>query len=104
MVKDPTTFYKIIMDELQLLAQDFTIPKSNPFHSDSHLQLNTIYSRCPHVVVDIDNCQELKKDVLRIKDDGRHGIAKSAGEATQADLLDCNRYLFNTFCKDIRTK
>jgi hypothetical protein len=104
MVKDPTTFYKIIMDELQLLAQDFTIPKSNPFHADSHLQLNTIYSRCPHVVVDIDNCQELKKDLLRIKDDGRHGIAKSAGEATQADLLDCNRYLFNTFCKDIRTK
>jgi len=102
MVKDPTNYYKIIKDELQLPDSAFDIPKSNPWHADCHLQLNTIYSRCPEIAVDLDNCKELIKDLLRIKDDGKHGIAKSAGEAHQADLLDCNRYLFNTFCQDIR--
>jgi hypothetical protein len=104
MVKDPTDYYRIIKDELQLGNEAFVVPKSNPYHTDSHLQLNTIYSRCPGVIVCKDEAADLIKDLLRIKDDGKHGIAKGQGEALQADLLDCNRYLFNTFCQDIWSK
>lgn len=101
MVKDPTTYYKIIKDELGLGERQIEIPSKNPFHADSHLQVNTILSRCPETIIDSIECAELIRDIERIKDDGSHGLAKGSGEAKQADLLDCMRYMFNTFCNDI---
>ena len=102
MVKDPTDYYRIIKEELQLAEMMLDgVPKANPYHADSHLQVNTILSRCPEVGIDETECQELQKDLLRIKDDGKHGIPKAAGEEKQADLLDCLRYMFHAFCRDI---
>jgi hypothetical protein len=41
-------------------------------------------------------------DTLRIKSDNNRRIVKGRGEERQADLLDNLRYLFNTFCQDIK--
>ena len=103
MVKDPTDYYDIIKDELGLSIYDFYVPDSNPWHSDSWLQVNTIFQRCPDVGIDKENCDGLIKDIEIIKDDGKHGIAKKSGEH-QADSLDCMRYIINTFCDDIRSE
>jgi hypothetical protein len=104
MVKDPTHYYKIIKSELGLQDKVIKVPARNPYHSDSWLICNTIVSKCPGFAIDKTNCCELIKDFYRIKDDGKHGLEKGNTESNQADLLDCFRYMINTFCDDIWTK
>jgi len=103
MVKDDT-YYKIIKSELCLMQSAFDVPDANPYHADSWLTVNTLFSKCPGIAVDRVHCADLIKDFFRVKDNGGHGINKGSGEALQADMLDCCRYMFNTFCKDIWAK
>ncbi len=100
--KVPKTYYQIIQDELQIAAQKIVVPKANPLHAESYVQTNTIISQCPDVKIYEDTCPNLRLDTLRIKSDNNRRIVKGRGEERQADLLDNLRYLFNTFCQDIK--
>jgi len=100
--KVPKTYYEIILDELQVSPMLLRIPKANPLHAESYVQTNTIISQCPDVKIYEDTCPNLRLDTLRIKSDNNRRIVKGRGEERQADLLDNLRYLFNTFCQDIK--
>jgi hypothetical protein len=100
--KVPKTYYQIIQDELQIAPQKIVVPKANPLHAESYVQTNTIISMCPDVKIYDDTCPNLRLDCLRIKSDNNRRIIKGKGEERQADLLDNLRYLFNTFCQDIK--
>ena len=100
--KVPKTYYQIIQDEIQIPVQKIVVPKANPLHAESYVQTNTIISQCPNIKIYEDTCPNLRLDTLRIKSDNNRRIIKGKGEERQADLLDNLRYLFNTFCKDIK--
>lgn len=100
--KVPKTYYEIILDELQISPMLLRIPKANPLHAESYVQTNTIISQCPDIKIYEDTCPNLRLDTLRIKSDNNRRIVKGRGEERQADLLDNLRYLFNTFCQDIK--
>ncbi len=100
--KVPKTYYQIIQDELQIAPQKIVVPKANPLHAESYVQTNTIISQCPNIKIYDDTCPNLRLDCLRIKSDNNRRIIKGKGEERQADLLDNLRYLFNTFCQDIK--
>lgn len=100
--KQPKTYYQIIQDELQIPHDRIKVPKANPLHADSYVQVNTIISKCPDFQIYEDKCPNLRMDVLRIKANNSRQIIKGKGEERQADLLDNLRYLLNTFCKDIK--
>jgi hypothetical protein len=96
------TYYDIIHDELQIPLDKFYIPKANPFHAESYVQVNTLISKCPEFKIYEDKCPNLRMDVLRIKSNNSRQIIKGKGEERQADLLDNLRYLINSFCHDIK--
>lgn len=100
--KVPIDYYEIIQDELQIGKQQIIIPKANPLHAASYVQTNTLVSLNPDFKIYEDKCPSLIQDVLRIKSNNSRQIMKGKGEERQADLLDCMRYLFNTFCKDAK--
>ena len=100
--KVPKTYYQIIQDELQVSTDRIIVPKANPLHAESYVQVNTIISTCPDFQIYEDKCPSLRMDVLRIKSNNSRGIIKGKGDEKQADLLDNLRYLLNTFCKDIK--
>jgi len=100
--KVPKTYYQIIQDELQVSTDRIIVPKANPLHAESYVQVNTIISSCPDFQIYEDKCPSLRMDVLRIKSNNSRGIIKGKGDEKQADLLDNLRYLLNTFCKDIK--
>ena len=102
--KVPITYYQIIQDELQMPIDKIILPKANPLHAESYVQVNTLISKCPVFEIYEDKCPNLRMDVLRIKSNNSRQIIKGKGEERQADLLDNLRYLINTFCQDIKIK
>jgi hypothetical protein len=98
----PATYYDIIQEQLCLTTQHFVIPKANPLHAESYVQVNTIISKNPKFHIWEDKCPNLRLDCLRIKGDNQRRIVKAKGAERQADLLDNLRYLLNTFCQDIK--
>ena len=98
--KVPKTYYDIICEELSLTRRtQLKIPSKNPYHAASYVQVNTILQRHPDIKINDSNAPNLRRDMLTIKADNKRGIIKSSGDGRQADLLDCFRYLINTFCK-----
>jgi hypothetical protein len=96
----PKTYYDIICEELSLNRRtQLKIPSKNPYHAASYVQVNTILQRHPDVKINADTAPNLRRDMLTIKADNKRGIIKASGDGRQADLLDCFRYLLNTFCK-----
>lgn len=102
LTKVPIDFYRTIQNELQVTTQQLYVPGSNPLHAESYVQVNTLIEKNPDFKIYEDLCPGLRTDTLRIKGNNSRQIVKARGEERQADLLDCMRYLINSFCKDVR--
>jgi Terminase large subunit, T4likevirus-type, N-terminal len=98
--RQPETYYQIIKDELGLTDLHFHVPKRNPFHAESFIQVNRYLQMHPHLKIDQHQCPNLRNDMLRITANPDRTIAKKAGEKTQADLLDNLRYILWNFCNE----
>lgn len=96
--RDDTNSYRMIKNRLKLKDGQFKIV-INPQHADNRFTCNTILAFHPNVYFHPDNCPETIFDMKYVEcDQNEKLIKKDRNIANQkADLLDCVRYLFNTF-------
>ena len=92
--KIPETYYQIICIELGLSTAAVQVPSKNPFLSESYIQINTHIQHNQYFEIS-NGCDELIRDMLQVKSDAFRGIDKA--DASLSHLLDCLRYLFNSF-------
>lgn len=90
----PFSIYETIATELRLnIDNHFTIPKKNPYHSDSSVQVNTLFQLHPLFIIDEKGCPNLKKDCLNVRAGQNRTIDKESAKKHESHLLDCFRYV-----------
>ena len=87
--------YSIILQELGLSERLLKVPKSNPPLSESKTLCNSIFARHPNVFIH-ERCKHLILDNQLVQVNDKGEIDKSA-DVRKSHLLDCERYLFNSF-------
>ena len=87
--------YSILLRELGLSERQLKIPSVNPPINESRTLSNSIFARHPNVLIH-EQCKFLIEDnkYVQVKEDG--SIDKSSN-VHRGHLLDCERYLFNSF-------
>jgi hypothetical protein len=96
--RDNASLYIQIMRELGIAKTQFEV-KSNPKHSNSRADCNTVLRRLKVLISP--NCKGLISDCLKVEC-GADGeiLKKNRNKLEQrADFLDCFRYLCNTYLK-----
>lgn len=88
--KKGVTFYEIIAEELGLDRFSVKVPRANPPHSESFLQVNTWLSLHPAIRISPE-CTRLKTDMLSTKATADRGIDKAHYDP---HFLDTLRYFF----------
>lgn len=92
-------YYRIIKQKFDVTDLQMKVGKSNPAVSDSRVLMNSLFQNYK-VVIDKENCPGFIYDLKFVEVDEHGDIKKDrSSEAKKADLLDCGRYLENTFFK-----
>lgn len=92
-------YYTVVQSRLGLANAQMRQPRINPSIRDSRVLVNSILQNYP-IFID-PSCENLIRDLKYVQVDDEQNIIKDRQDDTRkADLLDCLRYLFNTFKKD----
>lgn len=102
LVRGNMNYYTVIQSELELTSQQINVPRQNPSIHNSRVLLNAILARYPEFVID-KSCQYLVEDLNFVEADDKGGIDKGK-DKHRSHLLDCLRYLLNTWKYDFLTE
>lgn len=90
-------YYRVILKKLGLVEGQMKVPSVNPAVSDTRVLLNSMLQNFD-IKIDEENCKALIQDLQLVQVDAHGDIMKDrSSESKKADLLDCSRYLVNTF-------
>lgn len=94
----PVRMFDELRKELKLSPQHFHLPP-NPPHLQSREDYNFVLSAHPDRVIDA-SCTRLIADCMSVEWDGKNIVkADRSKAAQQADALDCDRYVCNTYLR-----
>ncbi len=99
MVQDNFNYYSVIKLKFGIGNKQLLVPMANPRISENRMLVNSLLSR-GDVLMDYENTKALQfdLDVAEINQDGELKKENREDMKQQLDLLDCLRYLCNTFC------
>jgi len=99
LVRDNTTYYQIIRQQLGLMNQQIRVPTVNPPVEDNRILVNAVHKNWT-VELDPVKCQPLIYDLTYVEVNGKGEIIKDRSSSKKfADFLDNWRYLLNTAVK-----
>lgn len=98
LVRGNVNYYTVIENELGLTSQQIQVPRQNPSIHNSRVLLNAILARYPEFVIDR-KCVYLVEDLNFVEADDKGGMDKGK-DKHRSHLLDCLRYLLNTWKYD----
>lgn len=87
--------YSIILSELKLSDRQLKVPNSNPSIRESRTLCNSIFARHQNVFIH-ERCKYLIQDNRLVQVD-EHGEINKKADVYKGHLMDCERYLFNSF-------
>jgi hypothetical protein len=94
----PVRLFEELRKEMKLSPQHFKLPP-NPPHLQSREDYNFVLSAHPDRVIDT-TCTRLIGDLQSVEWDGKNILKADRSKASQqADALDCDRYVVNTFMR-----
>ena len=98
MVKDNLTYYRIIMNELNLSVNQLIVPTVNPRIEDNRILVNSVLSR-GDFLMDAEKTKPLQFDFenAKVLPDGTLKKMDRSDPTQQLDALDTCRYAINTF-------
>jgi hypothetical protein len=93
-------YYTVIQQKLYVSDNQIHTPRVNPSHADSSVLFNSILQNYK-VVYNGEECPYLIQDLKYVEMGADNSIAKKEAEKQgRGHLLDCNRYLWDTFMGD----
>lgn len=95
MVKDNLNYYKIIMKEFRLKPEQMFVGNTNPSIINSRALTNSLLEKFPELIID-ESCKYLIDDLEYCEVNNMGDIDKTK-DKHRTHLLDCFRYLLNTF-------
>lgn len=100
MTQGQLNYYTVIQQKLWVSDKQIQTPTFNPSHRDSSVLFNSILQNY-NVTYDKDNCPHLIQDLKYVEMTDQNKINKADEVKTgRGHLLDCNRYLWDTFMRD----
>lgn len=97
LVKGNLNYWKVIKQEFGVSDSQIKTPGQNPAVSDTRVLLNSMFQNY-NVIVDPDECPGLIADFKYVEVDEFGDLKKDrTGEYKKVDLMDCARYLQNSF-------
>lgn len=99
LVRDNTTYYQIIQQQLKLLNSQIKVPSVNPPVEENRILVNAVHKNWT-VELDPTKCQPLIYDLTYVEVNGKGEIIKDRSSSKKfADFLDNWRYLLNVAVK-----
>lgn len=99
LVRDNTTYYQIIQQQLKLLNSQIKVPTVNPPVEENRILVNAVHKNWT-VEIHPTKCQPLIYDLTYVEVNGKGEIIKDRSSSKKfADFLDNWRYLLNTAVK-----
>lgn len=92
-------YYRVIKQKLMVSDNQMVVPRVNPGIGDTRVLMNSLLQNYS-IVIDKDNCKEFAYDLRYVQVDENGDLMKDrSSDSKKADMLDCGRYLMNTFFK-----
>jgi phage terminase large subunit len=99
LVRDNTTYYQIIQQQLKLLNSQIKVPTVNPPVEENRILVNAVHKNWTVEIHPV-KCQPLIYDLTYVEVNGKGEIIKDRSSSKKfADFLDNWRYLLNTAVK-----
>lgn len=101
LVSDNLNYYKVIMDELELVSGQVHVPSINPTLEENRVLVNSLLERFPKITIHDENAAALHFDLANaaMRPDGSINKGDRNDPKKQWDAIDTFRYFCNTFLK-----